>query len=88
MRENMIFRLVNPSQALLQSLNKDPSHLVRCRLVSRYHDDEILMMELLNDANVWVRGELAERAISSHVLTQLSQSMDLGSVWKSKIIVL
>lgn len=76
-RENMIFRLVNPSQALLQSLTKDPSHLVRCRLVSRYHDDEMLMMELLDDANVWVRGELAERAISSHILTQLSQSMDL-----------
>ncbi|HHQ6535550.1 TPA: hypothetical protein ACSTJY_005450 [Serratia fonticola] len=76
-RENMIFRLVNPSQALLQSLTKDPSHLVRCRLVSRYHEDEALMMELLDDVNVWVRGELAERAISSPILTQLSQSMDL-----------
>lgn len=76
-RENMIFRLVNPSQALLQSLTQDPSHLVRCRLVSRYHADEALMMDLLDDANVWVRGELAERAISSHILAQLSQSMDL-----------
>ncbi|MGM0513020.1 MAG: hypothetical protein ACQER3_10090 [Pseudomonadota bacterium] len=76
-RENMIFRLVNPSKALLQSLTKDPSHLVRCRLVSHYHEDEALMMELLDDVNVWVRGELAERAISSHILAQLSQSMDL-----------
>ncbi len=32
-RENMIFRLANPSQTLLQSLTKNPSHLVRCRLV-------------------------------------------------------
>jgi ferritin-like protein len=77
-RENMVFRLVNPPRTLLQSLLADPSHLVRCQLVSRYHEDEALMMGLLDDANIWVTGQLAERAVSSPLLTHLSQSMELS----------
>lgn len=76
-RENMVFRLVDPPRTLLQSLLADPSHLVRCLLVSRYHEDEALMMGLLDDAHIWVRHHLAERAVSSTILACLAQSMDL-----------
>lgn len=76
-RENMVFHLVNPPRSLLLALVKDPSHLIRCQLVARYHDDEALMMELLDDANAWVRHRLAERTASRTILTYLAQSMEL-----------
>lgn len=76
-RENMVFHLVDPPRALLLALVKDPSHLVRYRLVARYPEDETLMMDLLGDANVWVLSHLAQRVASSTILTHLTQSMDL-----------
>lgn len=76
-RENLIFRLVNPPRTLLQALVNDPSHLVRYKLIACYHEDEALMTDLLDDSNVWVRSHLAERVASGTILAHLTQSMDL-----------